>query len=63
MKFLDQNHPMFRRAWVRWVTVLFPAVWAGLEFWMGNPGFGVIFLAAAAYAYYWLIHVGPDQSS
>lgn len=63
MKLLDQNHPMFRKAWVRWTTVLFPLFWGGVEFWLGNPGWGFIFFAAGAYAFYWLILKGPDQPS
>lgn len=63
MKFLDPNHPMFRQPWVRWVTVLVPLVSGLAEFGMGSPAFGIIFVAAAAYAFYWLIVKGPDQAS
>ena len=37
MKFLDPNDPFFARAWVRWITVLVPLGWAGVEFWQGAP--------------------------
>jgi hypothetical protein len=50
MKFLDPHHPMFDRAWVRWVTVIFPAVWAGVELWIDSPGWAMVFAAASAYA-------------
>lgn len=63
MKFLDPNHPMFRRAWVRWLTVLVPVASGLAEFSMGSPAFGIIFVAAGAYAFYWLIMRGPDQPS
>ena len=26
-KFLDANHPMFRRPWVRWATGILPLAW------------------------------------
>ena len=50
MKFLDPNDPFFARAWVRWVTVLLPLGWAGVEFWQGAPIWGVLFLAVGLYA-------------
>jgi hypothetical protein len=50
MKFLDPNDPFFRNAWVRWVTVLLPLFWAVVEFWLVSPFWGVLFLAAGAYA-------------
>lgn len=50
MKLLDPDHPMFRRAWVRWVTVLFPGLWAIFELATGNPGWALVFGAASAYA-------------
>lgn len=54
MSFLDPNHPMFRRPWVRWATVLVPAAWAVMEFLGGSPGWGILFGAAAAYAFWGL---------
>lgn len=50
MKFLDPNDPFFARAWVRWVTVVLPLVWAGVEFWQAQPIWGAMFLAAGLYA-------------
>lgn len=61
MKFLDRNHPFFAKPWVRWASALFPAIWGGMEFALGSPGWGVIFCAAGAYAFYMLIYLGPDQ--
>ena len=63
MKFLDPNHPFFRKVWVRWVTALAPMAWGAFEFWMQQPFWGIIFIAAGAYAYYTLIVKGPDQTS
>ncbi|PLL11494.1 hypothetical protein C0V75_15825 [Tabrizicola sp. TH137] len=59
--FLDANHPMFRRAWVRWLTAGVPLVWAGFELWLGNPLWAVLFGAAGAYAFWVLIVKGPGQ--
>lgn len=50
MRFLDPQHPMFDRLWVRIATVAFPAAWALVELWMGAPVWAMIFGAAAAYA-------------
>ena len=47
-KFLDANHPMFRKAWVRWATTLFPLAWGALELYWGNPGWAAIFGGAPA---------------
>ena len=46
-KFLDRDHPMFRRLWVRVLTVAVPGVMALIEFSQGSPG-----CAAAAWALY-----------
>jgi hypothetical protein len=55
MKFLDPDDPFFRKPWVRWATVLVPVLWGILELAVfGSPMFGVIFLAAGAYAGYML---------
>lgn len=53
--FLDHDHPMFRRVWVRWVTMLAPLGWAGFELWMGSPMWAILFAAAGAYAGWVLI--------
>ncbi|MDM7932817.1 hypothetical protein [Tabrizicola sp.] len=51
MKLLDPDDPFFARPWVRWVTVLLPTGWGLAElFWIGSPMWGVLFLAAGAYA-------------
>jgi hypothetical protein len=55
MKFLDRDHPMFRRAWVRWLTVLFPAMWAAVEFYFESPFWAILFAALSAYAFWVLI--------
>lgn len=63
MKFLDPNHPMFRTALSRWATAVLPAAWGGVELVLGNPGWGVLFIAAGAYAFWILVIKGPDQPS
>ena len=60
MKFLDRNDPFFRRKWVRVVSVGFPAAWSLVEFGMGNPFWGLIFGALAAYAAYELFLRADD---
>jgi hypothetical protein len=50
MKMLDRDHPFFRKAWVRWATVLVPLAWAGVEIWTGNPGWAILFGAAGIWA-------------
>jgi hypothetical protein len=60
--FLDANHPMFRKAWVRWATALIPLGWGGLELSWGNTGWAFLFGAAGAYAFWALIMKGPDQA-
>lgn len=50
MKFLDPNDPFFRNPLVRWITVLLPLLWSGVEFWNASPMWGILFLAAGAYA-------------
>jgi hypothetical protein len=49
-KFLDRDHPFFAKTWVRVLTVAFPAAMVAVEFWGGNPFFGVLFGGAAAWA-------------
>ncbi len=58
-KFLDPDHPMFRHAWVRWLTTLLPLGWGGVEFYLGNPGWATLFGAAGAYAGWVLILKKP----
>ncbi len=57
-KFLDRDHPMFRRTWVRVLTVAVPAVMAALEFSVSSPGWGVLFAAAAVWAL-WELFLRP----
>jgi hypothetical protein len=60
MKFLDPNDPFFARAWVRWVTVLLPVGWGLTELlWIGSPLWGIMFLAAGAYAG-WMLFFNRD---
>jgi hypothetical protein len=53
--FLDPDHPMFARAWVRWLVSVAPLLWAGFEFWQGTPFWGMLFGAAGIYAFKTLI--------
>ncbi len=55
MKLLDPQHPFFRNPWARWLTTLVPLAWAGVEIWLGNPAWAVLFGAAGLYAGWLLI--------
>lgn len=57
MKFLDSNHPMFQKLWVRIATVVAPALWGLVEFRNGAAGWAIMFLGAAAYAAYELLYM------
>ena len=59
---LDANHPFFAPVWRRWATVISPLIWGGLELYLNNPGWAVLFGAAGAWAYWELIHKGPTSS-
>jgi hypothetical protein len=59
-KFLDADHPMFARAWVRWATVLFAAAWAVFEAFSGGWIWAAGFGGLAAYAFSVLIVKGPS---
>lgn len=59
MKFLDPFDPIFNRAWVRLLCTIPPLVWGGFEFWMGEPFWGLIFIALGAYASWQLFVVRP----
>ncbi|WP_431300607.1 hypothetical protein [Tabrizicola sp. BL-A-41-H6] len=51
MKFLDPDDPFFGKMWVRVLTVALPLGWAIVEFAvLQDPLWGMLFLAAAAYA-------------
>lgn len=62
MKILDANDPFFAPLWRRWVTVLVPTASGALDLASGNPGWGILFVAIGAYAYWELIHKGPASS-
>lgn len=49
-KFLDRDHPFFRRKVARVLTIALPGAMAALEFGIGSPGWGILFAAAAAWA-------------
>jgi len=55
MKLLDPDHPFFIPVWRRWATVLLPIGWAGVELYLGSPGWALLFAAAGAYAGYILL--------
>jgi hypothetical protein len=58
---LDPNDPFFAKAWVRVATVLVPAAMGALEFWNASPGWGVLFAAMAAFAFWQLFIVRVDK--
>lgn len=58
MPLLDPKDPFFAKPWVRWVTAGVPLVWGVAEFAMGNPGWGLMFLAAGGYAAFVFIRAG-----
>ena len=60
MQFLDPKHPMFRNPAVKWATILVPGLWGAFETVAGSPGWGILFLAAAAYAL-WVLVIGPAR--
>ncbi len=60
MKFLDRNDPIFRRKWVRVLSVAVPTAWAIVEFAMQNPFWGLLFAGLAAYAGYELFLRADD---
>jgi hypothetical protein len=55
LKFLDPDHPFFARAWVRWATVLVPALWGVFEASLGGWVWAGVFWVIAAYAGFVLI--------
>lgn len=62
MKFLDPDHPFFRRPAARWATALLPMGWGLVEFWFDSPGWGILFVGAGAYAAWVLLIKGPSGS-
>lgn len=61
MKLIDANHPFFAKPLTRWLTVLAPLVWAGVEFVQEEPWWGLAFAVAAAYAAWELLAKGPKS--
>jgi hypothetical protein len=62
-KFLDADHPMFARAWVRWATVVVPAAWAIFEAYSESWLWVAVFGGLAAYAFFVLIVKGPSAGT
>jgi hypothetical protein len=59
MMLLDPNHDFFRPVWRRWLTALVPLGWGAVEFVLGSPFWGILFVAAGAYAgWVFLRHAG-----
>ena len=60
-KMLDRNDPFFlRHPWVRWIVVVFPLAWGGVEFWNSEPFWGILFIAAGSFAAWELFLRAPD---
>ncbi len=55
MSFFQTDHPMFRYALVRWVCVILPLGWAGVEFYMNSPFWGLLFGALGVSALWVLV--------
>ncbi|WP_439563182.1 hypothetical protein [Roseinatronobacter sp.] len=51
---LDIKHPFFRPLWRRVVVTLICFVWAGVEFAVGSPMFGILSGALGAWCFYQL---------
>lgn len=60
MKFLDRNDPFFRKTWVRWICVVLPMGWAGVELWNNSPSWALMFAALGGYAAYELFLRAAD---
>jgi hypothetical protein len=56
---IDPNHPFFQVPWRRRATVIAPVAWGLVEVLTGNPGWGLMFLAAGGYAWYALYNKDP----
>lgn len=52
MKLVDPDAPFFKPLWVRVLCVVMPLLWAGLEMWMNNPFWAILFAAAGLYLAY-----------
>jgi hypothetical protein len=51
-KFFDFNHPFYRPLWIRVLIVGFCLGWGVLEFFAGEPFWGVIFAGTGAIAFH-----------
>lgn len=49
IKFIDPDHPFYRRLWVRLLIVGLCAMWTAIEFRQGENTWGMIFLAVTTY--------------
>lgn len=58
--FVDLDHPIFRKLWARLFVTAMPLGWGVFEMVAGNPGFGVLFLAAGAWStFHFLTRFNP----
>jgi len=48
-KLIDLEHPFFARLWIRVIVVATAFFWGLVECFVGNPIWGVVFLAIAAF--------------
>ncbi|MEM0947115.1 MAG: hypothetical protein AAGK37_06895 [Pseudomonadota bacterium] len=65
MRLFDPAHPFFRPAWRRYLTVVFPFLWAFVEFSLGNVVWAYLFAAIGGYCAWFLILTwkDPDDGS
>ena len=61
MQLIDPSHPAYRNAWVRGLIVAVCIGWAVLEFFGGDPFWGVLSGAAGVYAFYMLFWTFKPQ--
>lgn len=61
MQLIDPSHPAYRNAWVRGLIVAVCLGWATLEFFGGDPFWGVLSGAAGIYAFYMLFWTFKPQ--
>jgi hypothetical protein len=62
----DRRPPLpswLRPLWLRIVVVVLPAAWAAVEFFHGQPVWGLLFGAAAVWGAYTLIYDPPPDES